>query len=48
MSINRIAEGFVCLNYLGFIQNVLGRLRTMTTAIMVLFIVSTVATSTHP
>jgi hypothetical protein len=42
MSINRNAEGFGCLNYLGFIQNVLGRLRTMTTAIMVLLIVSTV------
>jgi hypothetical protein len=42
------AEEFVCLNYLGFIQNVLGRLRTMAVTIMVLLIVSTVATSTYP
>ena len=42
------AEEFVCLNYLGFIQNILGRLRTMAITIMVLLIVSTVATSTYP
>jgi hypothetical protein len=42
------AEEFVCLNYLAFIQNVLGRLRTMTLTIMLLLIVSTVATSTYP
>ena len=42
------AEEFVCLNYLGFVQNVLGRLRTMTVTVMVLLIVSTVATSTYP
>jgi hypothetical protein len=42
------AEEFVCLNYLGFIQNVLGRLRTMALNIMLLFLVATVATSTYP
>lgn len=42
------AEEFVCLNYLGFIQNVLGRLRTMAITIMVLFLASTVAMSTYP
>jgi hypothetical protein len=44
----RNAEEFVCLNYLGFIQNVLGRLRTMTLTIMLLLIIATVATSTYP
>jgi hypothetical protein len=44
----RNAEEFVCLNYMGFIQNVLGRLRTMTLTIMLLLIVSTVATSAYP
>jgi hypothetical protein len=33
---------------MGFIQNVLGRLRTMTLTIMLLLIVSTVATSAYP
>jgi hypothetical protein len=44
----RNAEEFVCLNYLAFLQNVLGRLRTMALTIMLLFIVATVATSTYP
>jgi hypothetical protein len=44
----RNAEEFVCLNYLGFIQNVLGRLRTMAMTIMVLFLASTLAMSTYP
>src|SRR6266568_5631220 len=44
----RNAEEFVCLTYLGFIQNVLGRLRTMALTIVVLFIASTVAISTYP
>ena len=39
---------FVCLNYLGFVQNVLGRLRTMSMTIMVLLVASTVAMSTYP
>lgn len=44
----RNAEEFVCLNYLSFIQNILGRLRTMALTIMVLFLASTVAMSTYP
>ena len=44
----RNAEEFVCLNYLGFIQNVLGRLRTMTVTITLLLIAATIATSTYP
>lgn len=44
----RNAEEFVCLNYLGFIQNVLGRLRTMAMTVMALFLTSTVAMSTYP
>jgi len=44
----RNAEEFVCLNYLGFIQNVLGRLRTMAMTIIVLFLASIVAMSAYP
>jgi hypothetical protein len=44
----RNAEEFVCLNYLGFIQNVLGRLRTIAMTIVVLFLACTVAASTYP
>ena len=44
----RNAEEFVCLNYLDFIQNVLGRLRTMAMTIVILFLASTVAISTYP
>jgi hypothetical protein len=44
----RNAEEFVCLNYLAFVQNVLGRLRTMTLTVTILLIASTVATSTYP
>lgn len=44
----RNAEEFLCLNYLGFIQNILGRLRTMAMTIMVLFLAATVAISTYP
>jgi hypothetical protein len=44
----RNAEEFVCLTYLGFIQNVLGRLRTMALTIMVVSLAATVATSTYP
>jgi hypothetical protein len=40
------AEEFVCLTYLGFIQNILGRLRTLAMAIMVLFLATTIALST--
>jgi len=44
----RNAEEFVCLNYLGFVQNVLGRLRTMALTIVALFLASSVAMSTYP
>ncbi len=44
----RNAEEFVCLNYLGFVQNILGRLRTMAMTSVVLFLASTVAVSTYP
>lgn len=44
----RNVEEFVCLNYLAFIQNVLGRLRTMAMTIMALFLTTTVAISTYP
>ena len=36
----RNAEEFVCLNYLGFVQNVLGRLRTMALTIIVPLVAS--------
>jgi len=44
----RNAEEFVCLNYLGFIQNVLGRLRTMAMVIIALFVASACAMSSYP
>ena len=44
----RNAEEFVCLTYLGFIQNILGRLRTLATAIMVLFFATTISLSVYP
>src|SRR5579872_2054141 len=44
----RNAEEFVCLNYLGFIQNILGRLRTMAMTIIVLFLASACAMSSYP
>jgi len=44
----RNAEEFVCLNYLGFIQNVLGRLRTMAMTIIALFLASACAMSSYP
>jgi len=44
----RNAEEFVCLNYMGFVQNILGRLRTMAVTIVMLFLASTVAMSTYP
>jgi len=44
----RNAEEFVCLTYLGFIQNILGRLRTLVMAILVLFLATTVALSIYP
>lgn len=44
----RNAEEFVCLSYLGFIQNVLGRLRTMAVIIIALFLASAFAISSYP
>ena len=44
----RNSEEFVCLNYLAFVQNVLGRLRTMVMTIVVLFLAAIVAISTYP
>jgi hypothetical protein len=44
----RNAEEFVCLNYLSFIQNVLGRLRTMAMTIIALFVTSACAMSSYP
>jgi hypothetical protein len=44
----RNAEEFVCLAYLGFVQNILGRLRTIVMSIAALFIAPTIALSTYP
>jgi hypothetical protein len=44
----RSAEELVCLTYLGFIQNVLGRLRTLVMAIVWLFVVVTVSLASYP
>jgi len=44
----RNTEEFVCLAYLGFIQNVLGRLRTMALTIVLLFIATALAMSSYP
>jgi hypothetical protein len=38
----------VCLNYLAFVQNVLGRLRTMAMTIIALFVASACAMSSYP
>jgi hypothetical protein len=44
----RNAEELVCLTYLGFIQNALGRLRTLALTIVVLFLACTLAISSYP
>jgi hypothetical protein len=44
----RNAEELVCLTFLAFIQNTLGRLRTMALMIVVLFLACTVAISSYP
>ena len=44
----RNAEEFVCLTYMGFVQNILGRLRTMAVSIVALFVSCCVAISTYP
>jgi hypothetical protein len=44
----RNAEEFVCLAYMGFIQNILGRLRTVVMTIAALFLAMTLAISSYP
>ena len=44
----RNAEEFVCLAYMGFIQNILGRLRTVVMTIAALFLAMTMAISSYP
>ncbi len=44
----RNAEELVCLNYLGFAQNLLGRIRTITLGSLCLFVAATLAVSSYP
>lgn len=44
----RDAEEFVCLPYMGFVQNVLGRIRSMVMTILWLFVVAAIAISSYP
>ncbi|MGB6401858.1 MAG: hypothetical protein WBF26_03345, partial [Candidatus Sulfotelmatobacter sp.] len=44
----RHAEQLVCYVYLGFIQNVLGRMRSLVMCILLLFIAATIAMSNYP
>jgi hypothetical protein len=44
----RAAEEFVCLNYLAFIQNIMGRIRTLITGTALLFLATAVSSSTYP
>jgi hypothetical protein len=44
----RNAEEVTCLTYLGFVQNMLGRIRTMAFATLVLFVATTLAVSNYP
>jgi hypothetical protein len=44
----RDAEEFVCLPYLGFVQNILGRIRSMVMSILWLFVAITVAIASYP
>ena len=44
----RNAEELVCLVYLGFVQNVLGRMRTIVMQIVLLFIAATISVATYP
>jgi hypothetical protein len=44
----RNAEEFVCLTYLGFVQNILGRMRTIVMSILCLFVAATIAISSYP
>ena len=44
----RNAEELVCLTYLGFVQNMLGRIRTMVIGVLCLFVAATLSVSTYP
>jgi hypothetical protein len=44
----RHAEQLVCYVYLGFIQNVLGRMRSLVMCILLLFIAATIAMASYP
>lgn len=44
----RNAEELVCLVYMAFIQNVLGRMRTIVMQVLLLFIAATVSIATYP
>lgn len=44
----RDAEECVCLPYLGFVQNILGRMRSMVMTILWLFLATAVAISSYP
>ena len=44
----KAAEEFFCLSYLGFIQNILGRIRTMTMAVICLFLGATLSVASYP
>jgi hypothetical protein len=44
----RNTEELVCLTYLGFVQNMLGRIRTMALAGLFLFVAITLAVSSYP
>jgi|HubBroStandDraft_6_1064221.scaffolds.fasta_scaffold02807_8 hypothetical protein len=44
----RDAEEFVCLPYMGFVQNILGRMRSMVMSILWLFVATAIAISSYP
>jgi hypothetical protein len=44
----RDVEEFVCLPYLGFVQNILGRMRSMALNILWLFVATALAVSSYP
>jgi hypothetical protein len=44
----RSAEEFVCLPYLGFVQNILGRMRSIVMGILCLFVATAIAISSYP
>lgn len=48
VSLVQIAEEFVCLNYLAFIQNMMGRIRTLVVGMTMLFLTTAFACSTYP